>query len=631
MKANEKCFFIQHIFSLVHYIQGYSTQKYVVTACMSSDVVPSGVSDVTRNPPHTNKSITITSVSEYKQYAACASSSTFVNCHIVAPSCDETERKPIDLVVVLDRSGSMEGEKLDLCKKTMDFFARELSVHDRVALVSYDSYVTMDLRLTKMSPEGKAKLANSVHAICAGFCTNLSGGLLAGIEEIQQLTRPYDEGPPNPVQSVLILTDGLANEGITTCEGLINMVENILHPHVSVFTFGYGSDHNADLLRQIADLGRGSYYFVQNVDGVSLAFADCLGGLLSVVAQNIKVEVIAVPAPSSACSSSSSSSSIMSIKSKRPMTIISPSAHVEIDLGDMYADEVRDILVQVRLTSMTHDADTADVPIIEFRVRYDNLLTSSFDHQSSAVSVQRPVVVAMDQPVDASIVQQKHRIVTAEAMAVAQEKAKKGLLSEARDVLASVTAQLRKEIASFNNDDDNDDHEVQSGGVCASAMYYVADLEACMNDMQTDALWRTCGHGRMAQKLQSHMAKRSNDVEVQEDKLYPSADFSTVSSHGGYRNISKANMMKKAFVEMQSSSYPDVACSRHEIANQEEKAGQRIATSSSSNVVPSAVAVPNRNTNIFMANIMPPLAPSNVLLSDFAKPKEQGEYEQNCL
>ncbi|EQC26458.1 hypothetical protein SDRG_15703 [Saprolegnia diclina VS20] len=184
------------------------------------------------SPLPLSKALSVSSAAEHKQIASAeTAATTFVNCHIVAPPCEESDRKPIDLVVVLDRSGSMSGSKLDLCKQTLDFLAHELSPHDRVSLVTYDTYVTTNLRLTKMTPAGKALLASKVQGVHAGSCTNLSGGLLAGLEEVQSSSRP-DSGEPNPVQSVLLLTDGLANAGISSRSGLVELLEGVLSDQV---------------------------------------------------------------------------------------------------------------------------------------------------------------------------------------------------------------------------------------------------------------------------------------------------------------------------------------------------------------------------------------------------------------
>ncbi|ETV93159.1 hypothetical protein H310_12768 [Aphanomyces invadans] len=205
------------------------------------------------------ESIAASSAAEMKEYSAAeAHESVFVNCCVVAPPCDENERKRVDVVVVLDRSGSMSREKLDLCKKTLDFLAQQLTANDRVG-----------------SP------------------------VLVGLET--QLT----------VQSILLLTDSQANEGVTHIVGLSSIVETCLPRHVSLHTFGYGNGHDASLLTKLAD--RGSYYFVENVDAVMLAFADCLGGL--------------------------------AIMTKRPTTVQNSTAVVQ--LGDMYADEMRDLVVEL--------------------------------------------------------------------------------------------------------------------------------------------------------------------------------------------------------------------------------------------------------------------------------------------
>ena len=119
---------------------------------------------------------------------------------------------------------------------------------------------------------------------------------MAGVEELKKGA----PGDSNEVKSLMLLTDGLANHGITDSAAIVKMLQSALDSpgmeQASVFTFGYGADHNQDMLRAISDAGRGVYYFVDEIDDVPTAFADCLGGLLSVVGQNIKLR-IGVPAP----------------------------------------------------------------------------------------------------------------------------------------------------------------------------------------------------------------------------------------------------------------------------------------------------------------------------------------------
>ncbi|KDO35212.1 hypothetical protein SPRG_00058 [Saprolegnia parasitica CBS 223.65] len=454
-----------------------------------------------------SKTLSVSSAAEHKQIASAeTAATTFVNCHIVAPPCEESERKPIDLVVVLDRSGSMSGSKLELCKQTLDFLAHELSPHDRVSLVTYDTYVTTNLRLTKMTQAGKSLLAAKVQGVHAGSCTNLSGGLLAGLEEVQSSSRP-DHGEPNPVQSVLLLTDGLANAGISSRSGLVELLEGVLSKNVSLFTFGYGSDHDAELLRELSDLGRGSYYFVQTLDSVSLAFADCLGGLLSVVAQNIKVECVAAANVSIAC-----------LKTKRPVTTNAPSTSYTVDLGDICD---------------AWPAAETDQPLVTFSVRYANVLTSSLETTATSVAVGRPVTVT-DASLDALVVQQKHRVETAEALEAAQQEAQKGNLRGGQDVLRTLKAKLQRDVAENES---------------FASTTLIDDLDECCAAMETTHVYRERGMQRMAGKTQSHWAQRSNDVEVNAADLCPPPMASAMPmpmQAAQYGNVSKTRMMSKA-------------------------------------------------------------------------------------
>ncbi|KDO27343.1 hypothetical protein SPRG_06931, partial [Saprolegnia parasitica CBS 223.65] len=198
------------------------------------------------------RSLSLSCATEHKQIAAGEkNATTFVNCHIEAPKCDDNERQPIDLVIT-----------------TLTFLSRELSATDRVSLVVYDRDVTTVQPLTLMTHDGKALFEKRVRAIQAGTCTNLSGGLFAGLDEIQRHERS-DGGSPNPIRSVLLLTDGLANYGVVKSLPLLSILESCYNdaPHpteqanapptgrpepsspVSLFTFGYGDNHDAKLLR----------------------------------------------------------------------------------------------------------------------------------------------------------------------------------------------------------------------------------------------------------------------------------------------------------------------------------------------------------------------------------------------
>lgn len=483
-------------------------------------------------------SVNLVVKSEYSVYSKDKVNSVYVNCNIKAPECPELDRKPVDLVVVLDRSGSMSGSKLELCKKTIEFLIRELSPKDRLSIVSYDTNVRTDMRLTLMDNKGTQSTEGILKRIRAGSATNLSGGLLAGVQEIQSETRT-DGGNPNPIQSVLLLTDGLANHGITDTSGIIKVLEGSLKPNVTIFTFGYGSDHNVEMLREISEVGRGVYYFVQNIDGVSLAFADCLGGLLSVVAQNIKLECVAL-----------AGSTISSVKTRRTVTTIVPQQHVEIELGDLYGEEERDVLLEIILPALP--ADNLEFSAVECRLNYANVLASSFDKKEAVVVVQRCSEIPTGLIPESTISQQKNRILAAEAIEAAKVKAENGELDKGRKVIQEALNNMMGGMNVLNVQDKE------------AAQALLSDLKECEGNMATAVEYNTRGRHRMCAKVQSHWAQRSNDIEISEEELAPppapgaaAAPMAVGAAFGGatkgYRNKKKGGMLRRAFAYSQET------------------------------------------------------------------------------
>ncbi len=119
------------------------------------------------------------------QYAVVHSDhqNILVNAKIEAPEeLRDGKRESVDLVCVLDISSSMNSSsKLDLCKKTLDFVASQLSPNDRLSLVTFSNNVKTVQKLTKMDEEGKSRFRENVKTIRAQGMTNLSGGLLRGV------------------------------------------------------------------------------------------------------------------------------------------------------------------------------------------------------------------------------------------------------------------------------------------------------------------------------------------------------------------------------------------------------------------------------------------------------------------
>lgn len=199
----------------------------------------------------------------------------------VPQSAIDSPRTPLDLAVVIDRSGSMAGAKLAVTKDTTAFLIRRLSQNDRVAVVAYDDDVDLVVPLAPSDGDG---LIAAVAAIGPGSRTNLSGGWLKGIEVLQGANR-------HSVRKVLLLTDGQANAGITDAGVLIGIASGAAASGIGTTTIGFGDDFDERLLTSIADAGAGSAYYAETPESAPAIFASEFEGLATVVAQNVSAEI----------------------------------------------------------------------------------------------------------------------------------------------------------------------------------------------------------------------------------------------------------------------------------------------------------------------------------------------------
>jgi len=176
---------------------------------------------------------------------------------------------------------------MKMLHKTVELLINHMSSTDKLSLVSYDDRVEVVLGLSKMDASGKKNALTALRNIEARGSTDLCAGLMQGLDVLSGRTTNKNE-----VSSVLLMTDGLVNHGVQDRATLVNKtrakIEGMKNP-TSLYTFGFGSDHDATLLTQLSGVGRGSYYFMQTTEAIPQAFADCIGGLMSVVAQNIDV------------------------------------------------------------------------------------------------------------------------------------------------------------------------------------------------------------------------------------------------------------------------------------------------------------------------------------------------------
>jgi Ca-activated chloride channel family protein len=243
-----------------------------------------------------------------------------------APS--RSDRVPLNVALVLDRSGSMGGQKIVVARQAVAHALQLLKPRDRFSLVAFDDVVDVVVASTPAAAEAKRHALGRLAHIDARGSTNLAGGWEAGC------TQAATHLAGDAVGRCLLVTDGQANVGESNPGQLGALAAAMRQRGVATSTFGIGADFDERTLQLMADGGRGHFYFVETPQAIPDLLASELGDILEIVAREAAL-VLHVPDG-------------VNVEPLGPFRVASAGHVVRIELGDLTSGQ--ELRVVLRLT-----------------------------------------------------------------------------------------------------------------------------------------------------------------------------------------------------------------------------------------------------------------------------------------
>ena len=351
-------------------------------------------------------------------------SDAYVSVNIEArPAVHREARGPARLVLVIDRSGSMAGEKLSRAQESASGIIDRLDARDSVGIVQYDDSVQVLARPTLLDPAGRTLLKRIIAELGPGGGTNLHGGLVEGLAELGRGNKVSE------INRLILLSDGQANVGVVDPIAIAATARKAAEQGRRITTIGMGVDYNEDLMEAIAESGRGQYHYVRDAAGLTKVFAKELEALQGTVATS--VELVLEPA----CAG-------VEIVDVYGYEWHRQGASVSVPMADLYGSESR------RLTAKLHipagAAGSADV--LRVRLAHRDPSATTVAQSSLALGVEMTAdPVAAEASTEKSVVAAAIEVESGVAMRRAAEEYQQGRRAQALQLLADQQTRMQEQ------------------------------------------------------------------------------------------------------------------------------------------------------------------------------------------
>lgn len=281
---------------------------------------------------------------------------------IIVPEIKTSQKRPnLNLGLVIDRSGSMGGKKIDYARKAASYAVEQLLSTDRISVTIYDDKI--DVIVPSTLANNKEFIFNEIKKISPRGMTALHDGWLEGGTQVSKYLQPEQ------LNRVILLSDGLANVGQTNPDVIGTDVHGLSKQGISTTTMGVGDDFNEDLMQAIALSGDGNYYYIQDPEQLPTIFGAELQGIMATVGQKVSIGI----------------KTLSDVQLVDVFNDLDKTEYGNYKLPNLIAGNHVDVVLRLKIPAMSES-----MPLADFRLAYDDTETKS--RKVTHYQLQLPVV-----------------------------------------------------------------------------------------------------------------------------------------------------------------------------------------------------------------------------------------------
>lgn len=340
----------------------------------------------------------------------------------------EGDRKPLRLGVAIDVSSSMQGQKIEQAKRSLQKLIDHLTENDVLGIVAFSDDVWTVVEATKMTQEAKDKAKTEVGKLHSLSMTNLSGATFGAYATVKGIA---EKKLKDSVSRAFLFTDGQPTCGVRDFSELVKIAGSKDKPEDCGLTcFGYGTDYNAELMTSMAKAGGGNAYHIQTPDQCAATFGRELGGLLNCVAQNLTLTISTKP-----------DVKILEVLNDLDVKGNDTQTEAVIKVDDVYSTEKRRVLLRLELPEM--DKSGRPFKLGSAKIEYQDLVAKEPRSAEVSLEVEYVKEAEADKDANTDVAEQIAVLAAAKAQEEAMVLAQQGNFAQAKSVIRGASLALQ--------------------------------------------------------------------------------------------------------------------------------------------------------------------------------------------